>query len=318
MGALVFAATVLAGAALAGNGGLAPQPSASPGASSIRDSYFFVAIFAIIVLVGVEGALIVLIVKYRRGKRARYVDGLQLHGSTRLEILWTVVPVLILATIAGFIFIKLPDIANAPAANAADETLIKVEGHQFYWMFHYPNGAISVGTMTAPAGDVVHEDVSAPPTDVLHSWWVPKLGGKIDAVPGRTNHTWFEAPAGVYPARCSDLCGIQHTVMLATVNVVSRDHYEAFIKARAADPIGTGLGKEEWVHVCSTCHKLDENFVGPALGQNPLLKNAKDLSTILRNGVGLMPAVGSNWTDEQIAALVAYTSTLVKGQSNGG
>ena len=113
-------ALVLAGQALAGNGGLAPQPSASPGASSIRDSYFFVSIFAVLVLIGVEGALITLIVKYRRGKRARYADGLQLHGSTRLEILRTVVPVLILATIAGFIFVKLPDIANAPPASAAN------------------------------------------------------------------------------------------------------------------------------------------------------------------------------------------------------
>ncbi len=318
MGALVFAATVLAGAALAGNGGLAPQPSASPGASSIRDSYFFVAVFAVIVLVGVEGALITLIVKYRRGKRPRTADGLELHGSTRLEILWTVVPVLILAAIAAFIFVKLPDIANAPPASAADRTAIGVEGRQFYWMFHYPNGAISVGTMIAPAGDVVHEDVFAPPTDVLHSWWVPKLGGKIDAIPGRTNHTWFEAPAGVYAARCSDLCGIQHTVMLATVKVVPRAHYEAFIDARAADPTGTGLGEEEWVHVCSTCHKLDEDFVGPALGQNPLLKDAKNLSTILRNGVGAMPAVGVGWTDAQIDALVAYTSKLVKGQSGSG
>ncbi len=147
---------------------------------------------------------------------------------------------------------------------------------------------------------------------------MPKLGGKIDAIPGRTNHTWFQAPAGEYAARCSDLCGIQHTAMLATVKVVPRDQYEAFIKARAADPTGTGLGEEEWTHVCSTCHKLDEDFVGPALGQNPLLSDAKDLSTILRNGVGEMPAVGVGWTDAQIDALVDYTSKLVKGQSNGG
>jgi cytochrome c oxidase subunit II len=309
---------VLAGAALAGNGGLAPEAGASPGASSIRTSFFFVLIFAAIVFVGVEGALVALMVRYRRGKRPRDADGLQLHGSTRLEILWTVVPVLILAAIAAFIFVKLPDIANAPAASAADETTIKVEGRQFYWMFHYPNGAISVGTMVAPAGDVVHEDVFAPDNEVLHSWWVPKLGGKIDAIPGRTNHTWFQAPAGEYPARCSDLCGIQHTFMLGTVDVVSRAHYEAFIKAREADPTGTGLGKEEWQHVCSTCHKLDESYVGPALGQNPLLSNAKDLATILRNGVGRMPAVGSDWTDEQIDALVAYTSKLVKADGNGG
>ena len=68
-------------------------------------------------------------------------------------------PVLILAAIGGFIFVKLPDIANAPAASAADSTTITVEGHQFYWMFRYPNGAISVGTMIAPADDVVHENV---------------------------------------------------------------------------------------------------------------------------------------------------------------
>jgi cytochrome c oxidase subunit 2 len=306
---------VLAGAAFAGNGGVAPQPASSPGASSIRDSYFFVSIFAIVVFIGVEGALIALIVRYRRGKRARYADGLQLHGSTRLEILWTVVPAVILAAIATFIFIKLPDIANAPPANAANETTIGVEGRQFYWMFHYPNGAISVGTMTAPAGNVVNEDVFAPDNDVLHSWWVPALAGKIDAIPGRTNHSWFEAPAGLYPARCSDLCGIQHTVMLASVKVVPRDQYEAFIKARAADPTGTGLGQEEWEHVCSTCHKLDENYVGPALGQNPLLTNAKDLTGILKNGVGNMPAVGSDWSKAQIDALVAYTSTLVKAPS---
>ena len=311
-------ALVLTGVALAGNGGLAPQSASSPGANSIRESYFFVLVFAAIVFVVVEGALVVLMIRYRRGKRPRTADGLQIHGSTRLEIIWTVVPVLILATIAGFVFYKLPSIANAPAANAADETTIAVEGRQFYWTFHYPNGAISVGTMIAPAGNVVHEDVYAPDNDVLHSWWVPKLGGKIDAVPGRTNHTWFEAPAGDYPARCSDLCGIQHTFMLGNVEVVPRSQYESFIDARKSDPVGTGLGKEEWEHVCSTCHKLDEAYVGPALGKNPALTSAKDLEPILRNGVGQMPAVGSDWTQEQIDALVDYTTTLVKGQSGGG
>jgi cytochrome c oxidase subunit 2 len=309
-------ALLLAGAALAGNGGVAPQPAASPGANSIRESYWFILVFTVIVFVAVEGALITFIVKYRRGRRPRNEDGLQIHGSTKLEILWTVVPVLILATIGTFIFVKLPTIADAPAASAADSTTIRVEGRQFYWMFHYPNGAVSVGTMVAPANNVVHEDVFAPPGDVLHSWWVPKLGGKIDAIPGRTNTTWFKAPAGLYDALCSDLCGIQHTQMLATVRVVPRAEYEGFIRERAANPAGEDVGREEWEHVCSVCHRLDTAYIGPALGQNPLLTHAKDLTTILRQGVGKMPAVGSDWTDDQIAALVAYTTKLVK--ENGG
>ena len=135
----------LAASALAGNGGTFPLSPHSPNAEHTRQAYLFVLVFTAIVFVGVEGALIVLIVKYRRGKRARYADGLQLHGSTRLEMIWTVVPVVILAAIATFVFLKLPSIANAPNASAADSTTIKVEGRQFYWMFHYPNGAVSVG-----------------------------------------------------------------------------------------------------------------------------------------------------------------------------
>jgi cytochrome c oxidase subunit II len=311
-------ALALAGAALAGNGGTLPPAPRSPNADNIRQAYIFVLVFAAIVFVGVEGGLIVLITRYRRGKRPRDADGLQIHGSSRLEIIWTVVPVLILAAIATFVFLKLPTIADAPSATAANSTTITAEGRQFYWMFRYPNGAVSVGTMTAPADNVVNEDVYSPVNDVIHSWWVPALGGKIDAIPGRTNHTWFEAPAGVYPARCSDLCGIQHTLMTAAVDVVPRDRYESFIRERAANPASIELGKEEWDHVCSVCHMLDKTYVGPSLGSNPIVTRAEDLTSILRNGVGAMPAVGSDWSDDQIAALVKYTKTIVKPQSASG
>jgi cytochrome c oxidase subunit 2 len=305
LGVACAGALSLASSAIAGNGGALPVSPHSPNAQNTRDAFIFVGIFTAIVFVGVEGALIVLMAKYRRGKRARSADGLQLHGSTRLEVLWTVVPVLILAAIGAFVFVKLPSIANAPSASAATSTTIKVEGRQFYWMFHYPNGAVSVGTMVAPADNVVNEDV-------LHSWLVPQLGGKIDAIPGRTNHTWFQAPAGTYAARCSDLCGIQHTMMLATVQVKPRAEYESFIADRAANPSSIALGKEEWDHVCAVCHKLDESYIGPALGGNPLLTHPARLAVLLRNGFGRMPAVGSDWTDDQITALVAYYKELVK------
>jgi|KBSMisStandDraft_5_1062788.scaffolds.fasta_scaffold236187_1 cytochrome c oxidase subunit 2 len=308
-----LAALVTATAAVAGNGGFLPATPHSPNAHRVTDAFIFVSIFTGVIFVLVEGALIVFIIKYRRGKRPPTAEGPQVHGATKLEIIWTVIPVVILAAIGSFIFYELPGIADAPKAAAADETRITVEGHQFYWLFRYPNGAISIDRMVAPAKDVVHEDVVGLDFDVIHSWWVPDLGGKWDAIPGRVNKTWFDAPAGDYVARCAELCGIQHALMDGVVHVVPRAEYEQFISKRAS-PAGTlGLGQEEWQGVCMKCHRLDHSYIGPALGGNSLLTQRSGLETLLRNGRGQMPAVGKNWTDHQIDALVAYNKTLAKG-----
>jgi cytochrome c oxidase subunit 2 len=311
---LVVSVVALAAAtvALAGNGGfLLPTPH-SPNAHRINQAFIVVAIFTGIVFVGVEAALLAFIVKYRRGKRPRTADGQQIHGATRLEVLWTVLPVVILALIGAFIFYKLPGIANAPKAAAADETTITIEGHQFYWLFRYPNGAISINTMVAPADEVVNERVVGLDWDVNHSWWVPQLGGKYDAIPGKVNKTWFEAPVGTYLARCAELCGIQHAFMYGHVHVVPRAQYDAFVAKRVTDADTLALGQEEWQGVCEACHRLDHAYIGPALGGNPLLADPKGLSTLLRNGQGNMPAVGKNWTQHQIDALVAYTKQYDK------
>ena len=89
-------------------------------------------------------------------------------------MLWTVVPVVLLAVIGAFVFCELPGIADAPTAAAADETTITVEGHQFYWLFRYPNGAVSVNEMVAPADTGRARDVTVGLDDVNHSWWVPR------------------------------------------------------------------------------------------------------------------------------------------------
>jgi cytochrome c oxidase subunit II len=264
----------------------------------------------------VEGALLLFAVRYRRGRRARTAEGPQIHGATRLEIIWTVVPVLILAAIGTFVFWKLPGISGPPKANAANETNITVEGRQFYWMFHYPNGAVSVGTMVAPADQVVHEAVISPADDVNHSWWVPNLGGKVDAIPGRTNHTWFKGPVGTYVARCAELCGIQHALMDGTVHVVPRAQYDAFVSKRKSAAGAYDLGREEWTGVCQKCHRLDTKYIGPALKNNSLLAQRKGLEVLLRNGQGQMPPVGKNWSGAQIDALISYTKQFVaKGGS---
>jgi len=311
VGVATLGALALGGAASAASGLLPPSPH-SPNAHRITDAYVFILVFTGIIFVIVEGALVLFAVRYRRGKRARTAEGPQIHGATRLEIIWTVVPVVILATIGTFVFYKLPGISGPPTASAAEETNVTVEGRQFYWVFHYPNGAISLGTMIAPAGQVVHEAVVSADDDVNHSWWVPNLGCKVDAIPGRTNHTWFEGPAGTYVARCAELCGLQHAAMTAHVELVPRAQYDRFIAQRKADAAGVALGKEEFDYVCSSCHRLDSTYVGPALRHNPLIHDRKGIESILRKGVGQMPAVASDWTDAQIDALIAYTKTFTK------
>jgi cytochrome c oxidase subunit II len=296
----------------AGNAGFLPGEAHSPNAHRIDDAFIFVAIFTGIIFLIVEGALIAFIIKYRRGKRASTAEGPQIHGSTRLEIIWTVLPVLILAVIGSFIFYKLPGISDAPKAAAADQTTITIEGHQFYWLFRYPNGAVSIDRMIAPADQVVNETIVGYDYDVNHSWWVTDLGGKYDAIPGTTNHTWFKAPVGTYIARCAELCGIQHTLMTAKVHVVPRAQYDQFITQRLANASGAQLGHEEWTGVCQKCHQLDHAYVGPALQGNSLLGDRKGIETLLRNGRGQMPAVGKNWSAAQIDALIAWTKQYAK------
>jgi cytochrome c oxidase subunit 2 len=297
-------------AAYAGNGGFLPGEPHSPNAHKVHTAFIFVSIFTGVIFVMVETALVVFIIKYRRGKRPRTAEGPQIHGSTKLEIIWTVVPVVILAGIGTFVFIKLPGITDAPKAAAADQTSVQISGRQFYWQFTYPNGAISIDTLVAPADEVVNERISAPTWDVIHSWWVPDFGGKYDAIPGRVNKTWFKAPAGVYAASCYELCGIQHAAMHAKVKVVPRAAYDAFIAQRAQG--GVPLGQEEWQGVCQKCHRLDHAYIGPALGGNPLLADRNAIEVLLRNGQGQMPSVGKDWTSKQFDALIAYTKRFAK------
>lgn len=310
-----LAALITAAAAAAGNGGFLPGEPHSPNAHRITDAFIFVSIFTGVIFVLVEGALIVFIVKYRRRDRPSTVEGPQIHGATRLEIIWTVIPVVILAAIGSFIFYKLPGIADAPKATAAvPEVTITIEGRQFYWLFRYGNSdAVSINRMVAPADTIVHERVVGLDFDVNHSWWVPDLGGKYDAIPGTVNKTWFKAPVGDYVARCAELCGIQHALMDGVVHVVPRAEYDQFL-AKRASPSGTlGLGQEEWQGACLSCHRLDHKYIGPALGGNSLLADRKGIETLLRNGRNQMPAVGKNWTSHQIDALIEYTKQFANG-----
>jgi cytochrome c oxidase subunit II len=311
----VCALTVLAtaGVAAAANGGFTPQFAHSPNAARTNTAYYVILGFTGAIFVIVEGALIAFIWRYRARGRPRTVEGDQVHGHTRIEVIWTVIPVLILAVIGIVVFIELPGISDAPAAS--NPIRITVEGHQFYWQFDYPNGARSINDLHVPADQVVLLTVKS--YDVVHSWWIPQLGGKIQAIPGRTNHIWFKADReGTFYGQCAELCGLYHEAMTARVISSSDDDYRAFISATAA----SSLGEAEFKGVCATCHGMQgQGGYGPNLSSNPLLTQASGLESIVRNGRGNMPAVGDSWTSEQMSALVQYAKTKVyKGASTSG
>jgi len=312
--AAAIAALAFAVPALAGNGGFAPVPPASPNAEGITQSYWFITAFILGIFVLVEALLIVFLIRFRRRRRHRHADGAQIHGSSRLETMWTIGPVLILFAIAVFVFAKLPGIKDVPAASADEPNLVvKVTGRQYYWQFEYPNGVIAIDELRAPVGGVVQLDVTAPTFDVIHSWWIPALGGKIDAIPGRLNHTWFKADrAGVFSGQCAELCGLNHARMLSRVEAMPQATFDAWLAERQAQQeAGTSpLGREAYDGVCAKCHGLaGEGNVAvnaPQLQGSSLVSDAAGIERLLRNGQNLMPAVGRDWSDTQMRAMTDY------------
>jgi len=237
---------------------LVPESGGSPNADQISDLYTWVLVVAAIVFVGVEGALIWCIVKYRR-KKNPVAD--QIHGNTNLEIGWTVGAAVVLVILGVITFVMLPGIRNPPNSSAAGLNLsgpqyavkgggkqppngrslnIQVNGQQYVWRFTYPDNTpnntfdnvFAYEQMVVPTDTTVTLNIKS--QDVAHSWWIPELGGKFDAIPGYTNHTWFKiSKPGVYKGQCAELCGRNHANMVAEVRAVTPAQYRVWYAAKA-------------------------------------------------------------------------------------
>ena len=244
----VVGSLVLAPAALANF--ITPKSGGSPNANEIASLYRIILYIAAVVFVIVEGALLYSVIKFRAKKGA---VAAQIHGNTRLEIGWTVAAALILVVLTVVTFVKLPSIIDAPSSNpgavlsaatsevvppAGKKITICVQGRQFIWRYTYGNDCLnnafqgklpySYTTMEAPVGATVVLAIQA--NDVIHSWWVPSLGGKVDAVPGYTTYTWFKAlHTGTFHGQCAQLCGRSHAAMIALVKVVTPQQYQAWV-----------------------------------------------------------------------------------------
>ena len=309
-------AAVAAGAsapgALADNGGFTLIEPNSPNAGAIESIYWFVTAFAVLIFLLVEVLLVLFVVRYRRRRRDRFEDGANIHGSTQLELMWTAGPVVILALIAAFVFVQLSDVSDPPAAEAAGEDGldISVVGRQFSWQYEYPNGVVSIDTLRVPTGIPIRLELTAPEEDVIHSWWIPALQGKRDVIPGSPQELWFRADRpGTFVGQCTELCGAEHAKMTTVVEAVSPEEFDSWVDDRRSeqDAAGSPLGQEEWEGVCAKCHGLGgEGGIAPRIAGSPILTEAEDLENLVRNGRGRMPAVGSDWTEDQVDALVAY------------
>jgi cytochrome c oxidase subunit II len=241
---------------------LTPKSGGSPNAKAISDLYKIVLYIAAVIFAIVEGALFYSVYKFRAKKGA---VAAQIHGNTSLEIGWTVGAAVILIVLTTITFIKLPAILNPPnsAANGLSATdgvltasttepsapngkqlVICITGRQYIWAYYYGAGcesdpysskvAYSYQEMVVPANTVVVLHINS--LDVIHSWWIPSLGGKVDAVPGYTTYTWFEASkiGAVYHGQCAELCGRLHAAMTAQVKVVTPTQYQQWITQQKA------------------------------------------------------------------------------------
>ncbi len=246
LAAALLALLTLAPGAMAGV--FTPESGGSPNADKIDDLYRIVLYISIPVFLLVEGVLIWSMVKYRA--RRGGPEPTQIRGNNSLELGWTVAASLIIVVIGVTTFFYLGKIENPQASNAdglaqgvsvasIDQPApprpdgrkfltIGVNGQQYLWRYEYPGGVTSYYKLVVPTNTTVVLKITS--SDVQHSWWIPKLGGKADAVPGYTNDTWFKiAKEGIYKGQCAELCGPGHADMRGVVQAVSPERYQAFI-----------------------------------------------------------------------------------------
>lgn len=318
-GLLVAVLVVLVGvgflAWIGSEGGLTPVAPASENADDLQELYVFIGAFASAVFLSVMIPLALFVVRFRGGKRARTDEGPEITGHTRLELTWTVIPVLILVVIGVFTAFKIAGIQGESAAAGPPQLNVRVEGHQFYWRYVYEGGAVAYDTLRVPVDTTVRLEITAPEGDVIHSFWVPALGPKLDAIPGVVNDLDIHPTrTGRFLGKCAELCGIQHSAMLLTAEVMPEPAFREWLRGA---PDREGLGQEIFETVCSKCHFAAPEYA-PNIAGNPILADEAALTTLVRNGRGRMPAVGRNWTDAEVQALVEYARVLGGGGSDGG
>jgi cytochrome c oxidase subunit 2 len=238
------------------------SPASTPADSIYHLSLFVLALCAAIFLT-VFSLLAYAVIKFRRRAGDDGCEPPQIYGSNQMELAWTVIPVIIVVVLfltTARVIHAIED-AKLPA-NTLEVTAI---GHQFWWEFQYPQqGFITANELHVPVGSGPHgapTRIKLLSADTDHSFWVPKLAGKTDLIPNRTNEMWIEPhETGVYVGQCAQYCGTQHAKMLLRVIVESPEEFEKWAAAQknpAAQAGNVAHGREVFEGTaCVNCHTV--------------------------------------------------------------
>jgi cytochrome c oxidase subunit 2 len=248
--------------------------AASEEAKPIDTLWDVLIIFSVPVFVGVTVVVMFSAMKFRMREGEEELDGPPIHGNTRLEVIWTAIPAIILVGLCTYAFIVLEDVEKAQA-NTME---VRVVGEQFAWTFFYtnPEGGDDIGAteLHLPVNRPVKFTLQS--KDVLHDFWVPAFRMKKDAVPG-INVTYRVTPnrIGRYPIVCAELCGLGHSTMRATAVVESEEAFAEFLETAANPPEPTPAaggepadGKQLFASNCGSCHTLGDAGTTGTAGPN--------------------------------------------------
>lgn len=248
------------------------EPVSPPGESIRRLLYFVLAVVGVIFLL-VEGVLIYSLLRFRRGKgEGDAAEPPQIYGSAPIEIAWTVAPTLVVFLLLLLIIRTVNEVrATVPEPAPGDGALhVTVIGRQWWWEYVYTayDGermeVFVANELHVPAGsDGVARPVylTLQSDDVCHSFWVPRLAGKTDLIPGKTNTLWFQtSQPGLYLGQCAEYCGTQHAKMLLRVYVDPPDEFRAWLdnqRKPAVDDPSVRAGREAFLaQSCVNCHRV--------------------------------------------------------------
>jgi cytochrome c oxidase subunit 2 len=295
--------------------------------AEIANLFTAVLVIAAVVFVIVEGLLLYSAFRFRRKSKVTS-EPKQIHGNTRFEIAWTILPALIVVSL----FVMTVQTQQQLDTKSGDPITVKVIGHQWWWEFQYPDYNIKTGTdLIIPVGAVVNLEITS--GDVIHSFWVPQLNGKTDAIPNHINTSWIEAgQAGTYVGQCAELCGVSHANMRIVVIAKAQADFDQWIKEQQAPPAQpsgdlAAQGQQTFMGgACIACHTINgtaaQGMVGPNLTHvgsrthlagGTLENTPGNLKRWLANPPGIKPGSkmpNLNLSDADIEALTAYLESL--------
>ncbi len=327
---------VVAAAALSACGQLTQSTQQPVGDNARQILALFMPILwgAVVIFALVLGFLIYCVIRFRRRSDSDPIP-VQVHGDIRLEVLWTLAPTVIVIVLAVVTF---QTIAVQAQAAPPDALRVNVVGHQWWWEFEYLDLDITTANeLWVPVGRTI--DLKIESIDVIHSFWFPRIAGKIDAVPGRTNELRFTVPpdaVGRYQGQCAEFCGFAHAQMKMLLFAVSEQEFDDWTAAMKTppDPQGEAARGAEIFNTifpsestgCFICHTVDgtsaQGKVGPnltgianrtMLGAALIENNTDNLTKWVDNAESFKPGVimpSLGLAPDELAAVVAYLQSL--------